>query len=335
VPERGFGALGAPGPPVTRRRRKLGGLAWDHGHGVSTGTGPPQSCDVQGELLCGAKRTDLRPGASENVPALRRPLGHPRAAHVPRGDSELQQAWRLLQRLGQQLHRCMLWLVRRTDPHLAGDWTIAIPRTVLREAIEGFRAACAARAQVCILDREAPGRRDVLRDTPPPRPAVRVWGGLRRDHLGEGLHNLCERRGWGRQGVVLLPPVLPARPLLQDQTPRPRAGLPPSRSRAAARPRGSPAPAASACPSRSARPRPGRQRDHRPATASRGPTALRPLARGRQAPGESCGPACADSRRRGSHGGARADTQNMSGSCGCGRLCSVLPRSTQRAGATE
>ena len=39
LPARGFRALGAQGTHVTRRRRKLGLLAWDHGHGLSTGTG--------------------------------------------------------------------------------------------------------------------------------------------------------------------------------------------------------------------------------------------------------------------------------------------------------
>src|SRR4029453_2334772 len=99
--------------------------------------------------------------------------------------------------------------------------------------------------------------------------------------------------------------------------------------------RGSPAPAATACPSRSARPRLGRRRDNRPATASPGPTAPRPPEPGLQAPSSSFGPVCAERLRRGGHGGARAETQKTSASGGCVRLFSALPRSTRWAGSTS
>src|SRR5256712_1823598 len=208
LPERGFRALGAQGTHVTRRRRKLGILAWDQGDGLSTGTGHLHSCKVQAELLLGEKRTDLWPGASDNVHTLLCPLGDPRAGHVPQVDIELQQAWRLLQRLGQQLHRFMLWLVRRTDHHLSGDYAIQIHGKVLLEAVEGFGAALAAVAHVFILDGDAPVRRDVLRDAPPSRPSLRIWFRILRDNLGDGLHHLLDRRFLDRQGVLLLRPGL-------------------------------------------------------------------------------------------------------------------------------
>src|SRR4029434_8103416 len=61
LPERGLRGLGAQETPVTRRRRKLGILAWNQGYGLSPGTGHLHSCKVQGELLLGAQRTDLWP----------------------------------------------------------------------------------------------------------------------------------------------------------------------------------------------------------------------------------------------------------------------------------
>src|SRR2546425_1090519 len=173
LPERGFRALGAQGTHVTRRRRTLGILAWDQGYGLSTGTGHLQSCEVQDELLLGEKRTDLWPGTSDNVHTLLCPLGDPRAGHIPQVDIELQQAWRLLPLLGQQLHRFLLWLVRRTDHHLAGDFALQNEGKMLLEAVEGFGAARAAVAHVFILDGDAPVRRDVLRDAPPSRPSLR------------------------------------------------------------------------------------------------------------------------------------------------------------------
>ena len=49
------------------------------------------------------KRTNLWPGASDNVHALLRPLGNAWARHVSQVDIELQQARGFLQLLGQQL----------------------------------------------------------------------------------------------------------------------------------------------------------------------------------------------------------------------------------------
>ena len=97
VPECGFRTLGAQGTCVTRRSWKLDILAWDHGYGLSIWTGHPHSRKVQGKLLLGEKRTNLRPGAGDHVHALRCPLGNPGAGHVPQVAIELQQAWSWLQ----------------------------------------------------------------------------------------------------------------------------------------------------------------------------------------------------------------------------------------------
>src|SRR5262249_2464516 len=67
-------------------------------------------------------------------------------------------------------------------------------RQVLLEAVAGFRAACAAVASVLILARAAPVRGDVLLEAPPPRLPVRGGCRILRDNLGDGLHDLLERR---------------------------------------------------------------------------------------------------------------------------------------------
>src|SRR5712691_13261467 len=220
LPARGCRALGAQGTPVTRRRRTLGLLAWDQGDGWSTGTGPLQSCTVHEERLLGEKRTNVWPGAREKGHALLCPLGAPRAGHGAQVASERQQAWSVLQRLGQQLHRFLLGLVRRTDHHLSGDCALQIHGTGLLEAVEGCGAALAAVAHGFLLDGEAPVKRDVRRAAPPPRPSRRIWCRLLREHRGDGLQNRLDRRCLDRQGVVLLQPVWPSRHLLQDQPQR-------------------------------------------------------------------------------------------------------------------
>src|SRR5712691_7472683 len=225
----GCGALGSQGTRVTRRRRKLGLLAGDDGDGLATRTGYLHTRKVQGEIMLREKRTNLRPGASDNVHALRGPLGNPWAGHVSQINIELQQAGGFLQLLGQQLYRLMLRLIRRADHHLPGDFAIQIHGKVFLEAVEGFGAAFAAVAHVFILDRDAPVRRDVLLDTSPARSTLRVWLGVLRDNLCEGIHDLLQRRCLGRQGLLLRQPALPLFHLLQDQAQRalPRAGLPP------------------------------------------------------------------------------------------------------------
>jgi hypothetical protein len=140
LPTRGFRALGAQGPRVTRHSRKLGRLAWDYEDGLATRTGYLHTCKVQGEIMPREKRTHLGPGASDHVHALRRPLGHPWAGHVSQVDIELQQAWGFLQLLGQQLDRLMLRLMGRTDPHLPDDCAIQIHRKVLLDITTGQEA---------------------------------------------------------------------------------------------------------------------------------------------------------------------------------------------------
>src|ERR1700756_1430530 len=78
----GFGTLGAQGTRVTRRRRKLGMLAWDHGDGLAPRTGYLPARKVQSKIMLGEQRTNLRPRARDNVHALLRPLDNPGAGHV-------------------------------------------------------------------------------------------------------------------------------------------------------------------------------------------------------------------------------------------------------------
>ena len=53
----GFGALGSQGTCVTRRSRKLGRLAGDHGDDLATWTGYLHTRKVQGEIILREKRT--------------------------------------------------------------------------------------------------------------------------------------------------------------------------------------------------------------------------------------------------------------------------------------
>jgi hypothetical protein len=158
----GFGALGSHGARVTRRRRKLGMLAGDHGDALATRTGHLHTRTIQGAIILREQRTTWRPGARDNVHALLRPLSHPWTGHGSQIASELQQAGGFLQLLGQQLDRLMLWLIGRPHHHLSDDFAIHIHRKVLFEAVESFGAAFAAVAHVLILDRDAPVRRNVL-----------------------------------------------------------------------------------------------------------------------------------------------------------------------------
>src|SRR5215813_7856425 len=225
----GFGTLGSQGTRVTRCRRKLGRLAEDHRDGLATRTGHLHPRKVQDESILREKRTALRPGASDNVHALLRPLGNPWAGHVPQVDIELQQTWTPLQFLGQQLYRLMLWLLRRADYHLPRDFAIQIHGKVLLKAVEGLGAALAAVAHDFILDRDAPVRRDVLLETSPARSTLGVWFGVLRHQVGNRLHHLLHRRLLRRELGLLLQPALPSFSLLQDQPQGflPRGGRPP------------------------------------------------------------------------------------------------------------
>src|SRR6266581_4617346 len=77
LPARGFRALGAQGTHVTHRSRKLGRLPEDHGDTLATRTGDLHPCKVQSEIMLCEQRTNLRPGAGDNVHPLLRPLGNP------------------------------------------------------------------------------------------------------------------------------------------------------------------------------------------------------------------------------------------------------------------
>src|SRR5256714_11330494 len=66
LPARGFRTLSAQGTCVTRHSRKLDSLAGDQGGCLTIWTRHPHSREVQGELLLGEKRTNLRPGAGDN-----------------------------------------------------------------------------------------------------------------------------------------------------------------------------------------------------------------------------------------------------------------------------
>ena len=171
LPARGFGTLGAQGTRVTHSSRKLGRLAGDHRDALATWTGYLHTRKVQGEILFREKRTNLWPGARDNVHALRLPLSNPWAGHVSQVDIELEQARSFLQLLGQQLYCLMLRLIGWTDHDLPDDFAIQIYGKMLFEAVEGFGAAFAAVAPVFLLDRDAPVRRDVLLETSPARSA--------------------------------------------------------------------------------------------------------------------------------------------------------------------
>ena len=184
LPMRGFGTLSAQGARITRRSRKLHLPAWDHRDALATRTRHLHPRKVQREIMLGKKRTDVRPRPCDDRHALLRPLGNPWAGHVPQVDIELQQAGGFFQLLSQQLHDFMLRLIGRADYHLPRDFAIQIHRKVLLEAVEGFRAAFAAVADVFILDRDASVRGDVRLDAPPPRLPVRVGFRILRDNLG-------------------------------------------------------------------------------------------------------------------------------------------------------
>src|SRR5262249_17875791 len=204
-------------------------LAGDHADPLPPRTGHLHPRKVQGEIILREKRTNLWPGASDNVHALRRPLGNPWAGHVSQVDIELQQAGGFFQLLSQQLYRLMLRLIRRADHHLPGDFAIQIHGKVLFKAVEGFGTAFATVAYVLILDRDAPVRRDVLLETSPARSTLRVWLGVLRENLRDGLHDLRQRRMPGPPGLLVLPPELPPCPLHPDTTTPapPTAGSPP------------------------------------------------------------------------------------------------------------
>jgi len=56
----GFGALGAHRTRITGAGRKLGGLAWDHRHGLSMRTGDGRVHKIQGEVVFREEVPNLR-----------------------------------------------------------------------------------------------------------------------------------------------------------------------------------------------------------------------------------------------------------------------------------
>src|SRR5215831_4380374 len=201
--EPGGGALRSLWTPITGAGGKLGIFAQDHRDGLAPRTGHGPVRKVQGEGVLGEERPTLRPGAGNDIDALLGPLRNTWTGHVPQVDIQLQQSWRLLQRLDQQLHRCMLWLVGWADHDLACDMTIQVQHEVFLKAVERFGAALTAVPHVRILNGDAPIRGHLLLDALAPRTTVRVWFDVLRDHLGDRVHDVLQGRHILHQPLVL------------------------------------------------------------------------------------------------------------------------------------
>src|SRR4029450_7322073 len=134
----GCGALRALWTSITGAGGKLGVCARDHRYGLATRTGDGAVRKVQGEIVLGEERPAWRPGAGHDVDALLGPLHNAWTGHVPQVDIQLQQPWRLLQRLDQQLHRGMLGLVRWADHDLARDMTSQVQHEMSLKAVARF-----------------------------------------------------------------------------------------------------------------------------------------------------------------------------------------------------
>src|SRR5262249_15501856 len=106
--------------------RKLDRRAQDHGDALATRTSHLPRCKVPGEIILCEQRTNLGPGARDNVHALCRPVDDPWTGHVSQVDIELQQARGFLQLLGQPFYRFMLRLIGWTDHDLPDDFAIQI-----------------------------------------------------------------------------------------------------------------------------------------------------------------------------------------------------------------
>jgi hypothetical protein len=124
VPQLCVRALGAYQTRITGTRRTLDGPPWDHRHRHATRTGDHRLPKVQTKVVFGEEGPALGPGASHDVHALRRPLGHSRTRHGAQVDVQRQQAWTFLQRLSQLLHHLRLGLVGRTHHDLPGDGAV-------------------------------------------------------------------------------------------------------------------------------------------------------------------------------------------------------------------
>src|SRR5215510_11114953 len=221
----GCGARRALWTSITGAGRKLGVCARDHRYGLATRTGDGPVRKVQGEIVLGEERPAWRPGAGNDVDALLGPLHNAWTGHVPQVDIQLQQPWRLLQCLDQQLHRGMLWLVRWADHDLVSDMTIQVQHEVFLKAVERFGAALTAVPHVRILNRDAPIRGHLLLDALAPRATVRVWFGVLRDNLSDRVHDVLQGRHILHKALMLLQPRVPALDLCQHQAQRLLSGL--------------------------------------------------------------------------------------------------------------
>src|SRR4029450_1299791 len=221
----GCGALRTLWTYLTGACWKLGVFAWDHRHGLATRTGDMPVGEVEGEVVLRKAGPAWRPGAGNDVYALLGPLRNAWAGHVPQVDIQLQQPWRLLQRLDQQLHRGMLWLVRWSAYDLVSDMTIQVQHEVFLKAVERFGAALTAVPHVRILNGDAPSRGYLLLDALAPRATVRVWFGVLRDNLSDRVHDVLQGRHILHKALMLLQPLGPALDLCQHQAQRLLSGL--------------------------------------------------------------------------------------------------------------
>src|SRR5215475_8983038 len=221
----GCGALRSLWTSITGTCWKLGVFAWDHQHGLATWTRDLLVYEVEGEVILRKAYPALRPGAGNDVDALLGPLRHAWTGHVSQIDIKLQQPWGLLQRFGQQLHRCMLWLVRWADDDLASHMTIQVQHEVFLKTIECFGAALTAVPHVRILKGDAPIRGHLLLDALAPRATLRVWFGVLHDNLGNRVHDVLQGRHILHKALVLLQPLFPASYLCQHQAQSLLSGL--------------------------------------------------------------------------------------------------------------
>src|SRR5215475_4858176 len=95
--------------------------------------------------------------------------------------------------------------------------------------MERLGTALATVAHSGVLKRDTPVRGHVLLDALAPWPPLRVWFGVLRDNLGDGVHDRLQRRRLRREARMLLQPVFPSLHLLQHQMQRllPSLWLPP------------------------------------------------------------------------------------------------------------
>src|SRR5499433_1020925 len=221
----GCGTLRSLWTPIAGAGGELGVFAWGHWHGLAIRTRDLSVDEVEGEVVFRKACPALRPGTGNDVDALLGPLRHAWTGHVPQVDIKLQQPWRLLQRLDQQLHRCMLWLVRWADHDLVSYMTIQVQHEVLLKTVERFGAALPAVPHVRILNGDAPIRGHLRLAARAPRAIVWVWFAISRDNLGDRVHDVLQRHSLLHKALVLLQPRFPALGLFQHQAQRLLSGL--------------------------------------------------------------------------------------------------------------